>query len=426
MSKIYLDKRQNKDGTFQLRVAVSFFGRRYITSLGVAISLQEFENLQQIISGEKLPSYKRSVKLSTIEKMLSDIDNAIEWQKTKVRMHEITAESVDIANLINTVKGKKKHQKIDEKTVEVLFIEFMRSERTAKDFSEMTIKGLNNAKRHLFIFDKNITLQQLNSVETLTKLTEYFVTNKYASSSVRHYLSFIKWFLRWCYNNSYCGNEFEKFKCQLKMASIQEKLVVFLSLDEIQKIADMELHSDFDNIVRDRFLFQCYTGLRHSDVSKLKKSDIDGVFMRLSIQKTGTYIENRLNDLALAIYYKYKDVGTSELLFPNVNFGTFERHLKTMAKLAGINEPVTKVEYRNHQRIEYTVPKWQLMTTHVARKSFVVNSLDLGLTATQVIAYTGHSTIQAMQPYISISQKKKDAAMDVWNDIPKNKNKKGD
>ena len=83
--------------------------------------------------------------------------------------------------------------------------------------------------------------------------------------------------------------------------------------------------------------------------------------------------------------------------------------------MAGINEPVRRADYRNHVRTEYIVPKWQLLTTHVGRKSFVVNSLDMGLTPTQVIGYTGHSSITAMQPYISISQKKKDAAMDVWN-----------
>ena len=47
----------------------------------------------------------------------------------------------------------------------------------------------------------------------------------------------------------------------------------------------------------------------------------------------------------------------------------------------------------------------------------------MGLTATQVIAYTGHSTIQAMQPYISISKKKKDAAMDVWDEHATSLNK---
>ena len=307
MSKIYLDKRQNKDGTFPLRVAVSFFGRRYITSLGVSLSLQEFDTLQQIISGEKIPTNKRSAKLSAIEKMLTDIENAVEWQKTKVRMHEITADSVDIANVINTVKGTKKQQKTDVKSVEVLFIEFLRSESSAKDLTQRTIKGLNNTKRLLFLYSKDITLEQLNTIDTLTEFTEFLVSLNLSSSSVKLYISSIKWFLRWCFNNSYCGNDFEKYKCQLKTASVQEKLVVFLTLDEIQKMADVELHSDFDNIVRDRFLFQCYTGLRQSDVSKLKKSDINGAFMRVSIQKTGTYIENRLNNFALSIYDKYKN-----------------------------------------------------------------------------------------------------------------------
>ena len=111
-----------------------------------------------------------------------------------------------------------------------------------------------------------------------------------------------------------------------------------------------------------------------------------------------------------------------EKLFPFLNMNSVELYLKQIGKLAGLTQQIRKVEYRQHEKCETVYKKYELMTTHVGRKTFVVNSLDMGLTATQVIEYTGHSSIQAMEPYISISRKKKDEAMNVWDEHGSRKN----
>ena len=143
--------------------------------------------------------------------------------------------------------------------------------------------------------------------------------------------------------------------------------------------------------------------------------------MHLTIRKTGTYIENRLNRYALRIVEKYMRQ-PGENLFPFLNMNSVELYLKQIGKLAGLTQQIRKVEYRQHEKCETVYKKYELMTTHVGRKTFVVNSLDMGLTATQVIEYTGHSSIQAMEPYISISRKKKDEAMNVWDEHGSRKN----
>lgn len=197
------------------------------------------------------------------------------------------------------------------------------------------------------------------------------------------------------------------------MVSRKEKLVVFLTMEELSAIEGLQLDGAI-GLARDIFLFQCYTGLRHSDVVLLRKSDIKDWVMKIHIKKTGTYTENVMNRYAKRIASKYIDQ-VGETLFPYLNANSTGIYLKKIGKMAGIDEPIRKVEYRNHTKHEIVYKKYELMTTHVGRKTFVVNSLDMGLTATQVIEYTGHSSIQAMEPYIGISRKKKDEAMDVWN-----------
>ena len=76
--------------------------------------------------------------------------------------------------------------------------------------------------------------------------------------------------------------------------------------------------------------------------------------------------------------------------------------LKECALLAGIKTPITLVSYRGSKRVEESVPKWKAVTTHCARRTFVVNSLRLGIPAEVIMKWTGHSDFTAMKPYVAI------------------------
>ena len=59
--------------------------------------------------------------------------------------------------------------------------------------------------------------------------------------------------------------------------------------------------------------------------------------------------------------------------------------------------------------------KWKLMTTHVGRKTFICNSLMLGIAPQIVMKWTGHSDYAAMKPYIEIADKAKEDAMSLFD-----------
>lgn len=59
--------------------------------------------------------------------------------------------------------------------------------------------------------------------------------------------------------------------------------------------------------VRDVFMFQCFTGLRYSDVENLKRSDIKDNFIEIITVKTSDSLIIELNDHSRAILEKYKD-----------------------------------------------------------------------------------------------------------------------
>ena len=394
-----------------------------MTTLGYSMTEKQFNNFVCVRTVGQPADNDVHIHQQTILRTLRTLGDKLEWEETKVKRGEKKADEVDLAAIINECKGREIKQQIQYKTFEELFIQFCISEKNKKDLSEKTLNGLASFKRKIMADYPGITINVMATKAWLQKFIEAEVAKGMSNVTVRSTYRNLHWFLVWAYQNDYCTNDFMSYRFELKIIETREKLVVFLTLDEIQRIQMLTLPPHID-LYRDIFLFQCFTGLRYSDVYKLRCSDINGDTMTLVTQKTGVPLQNKLNRYALEIVDKYKG-RYGERLFPAISLTNINHFVKQIGKLAEINEPVTKVEYRNHKREEITLPKWQLMSSHVGRKTFVVNSLDMGLTATQVIGYTGHSSITAMQPYISISQKKKDAAMDVWDNATIEDEKKG-
>lgn len=411
--KLYTDNRPDKTGRKPVRLSVSLLGRRLVTSLGCAMSDAEFETFSKCFRGEQTSSNIKHPRHNELLRTLGIISDKLEWEAEKVKRGELSAEGIDILGIVNECKGTKPRDIVPTLDTAGLFLRFVEDERKKKDLSNSTLNQIFCLYRDLQRSYPRITIDRASSKAWVQDYMEMLVKRGYNNSSVQSRYRYLIWFLKWAFRNNYCDDDFLRYKFELKTVTSRERLVVFLTMDEIMAIRNHPTDPN-DVLCKDIFLFQCFTGLRYSDAIKVKNTDIHEDMITIVTQKTGVLLQNKLNKFALEIVNKYHNK-FEETLFPYVSDGTINIHIRRVCRQIGLNEIVTKYEYRNHKREVITGPKWQFITTHVGRKSFVVNSLDMGLTATQVIGYTGHSSITAMQPYISISQKKKDAAMDVWN-----------
>ena len=86
-------------------------------------------------------------------------------------------------------------------------------------------------------------------------------------------------------------------------------------------------------------------------------------------------------------------------------------YLKELGQICEINEPQKVVFYQGSKRRESVFPKWQLLTTHCGRRTFVVNALRLGIPSEVIIRWTGHSDFKAMKPYVKIVDELKKQSM---------------
>lgn len=80
--------------------------------------------------------------------------------------------------------------------------------------------------------------------------------------------------------------------------------------------------------------------------------------------------------------------------------------------MAGLNEKVTLVHYQGNERIEETFEKWQLITSHTARRSFITNGLALGIGSEVIRSWTGHQSEKSFKVYYEIVKARKRTDME--------------
>lgn len=102
-------------------------------------------------------------------------------------------------------------------------------------------------------------------------------------------------------------NAYDTFNPKLKDT---QKKIIFLTREELNMLREFKISPTKQALerVRDVFLFQCFTGLRYSDVFNLRRSDIKGDHIEVTKVKTSDSLIIELNDHSKAILEKYKDV----------------------------------------------------------------------------------------------------------------------
>ena len=238
------------------------------------------------------------------------------------------------------------------------------------------------------------------------------------NSTIGKQLSFLKWFLRWAFKKGlHQNNAYDSYKPKLKNT---QKKIIFLTWEELNKLREFEIPAAKQALdrVRDVFLFQCFTGLRYSDVFNLRRSDIKGDHIEVTTVKTSDSLIIELNNHSKAILDKYKDVAfEDDKVLPVITNQKMNDYLKELAELAGIDEPVRQTYYRGNERIDEVTPKYALLGTHAGRRTFICNALALGIPPQVVMKWTGHSDYKAMKPYIDIADDIKANAMSKFNQL---------
>ncbi|MEJ7823696.1 MAG: site-specific integrase, partial [Chitinophagaceae bacterium] len=145
----------------------------------------------------------------------------------------------------------------------------------------------------------------------------------------------------------------------------------------------------------------CYTGLRFSDLIQIRTENIinEGKHIKVRTEKTGENVIVPIHKFVKAIIKKYQGGLPSAISNQKMN-----DYLKEIAELAGIDS-VIKSSITRGGRTQTTInKKFDLVTTHTARRSFATNTYLQDMPAISIMKFTGHRTEKSFLKYIRISQ----------------------
>lgn len=175
----------------------------------------------------------------------------------------------------------------------------------------------------------------------------------------------------------------------------------YLTSDELHRLMTTPLHSDAMYLVRDMFLFSCFTGISFDDMHRLSvehlERSMDGrLRIRSRRKKTGVVYEVPLLELPLHIIDKYRDAAPDGRLLPMYNNSDMNRYLKRVAGLCGIE-----------RRIVF----------HMARHTYATEiTLSHGVPLETVSRMLGHTRITTTQIYAKVTDDKIDTDTKLLND----------
>lgn len=180
----------------------------------------------------------------------------------------------------------------------------------------------------------------------------------------------------------------------------EESQAVALSEKELDLLAKFDFsQSPRLERTRDLFLIGCWTGLRFSDFTRIKRENIKDNMLTIQQQKTNEFVTIPLHPVFISIWEKYNGVLPSD-----ISNRQFNDNLKDVCKEAGINERVMKSITKGGKKQTTVYEKWQLVSSHTARRSFATNLYKSGFPSISIMQITGHKTESSFLKYIKVTK----------------------
>lgn len=330
----------------------------------------------------------------------------------RLNLIETTVRSV-YRTLIND--GKKVNENTLKKELDKVLKDIVEEKKDFFGFIEKyieeskSIKAPNTIKTYTRVFEilkeysskknKNLDFENID-LEFYASFVDYLMNElKMAHNTIGSKIKVLKLFMNEATERGLNNNlEFKKKKFK-KLSEETDK--VYLKKEELDKIYNLDL-SEKKHLerVRDLFILGCYTGLRFSDFTQLKKDNLfDGNKIRIRTQKTSETVIIPLHNYVKEILSKYEDRVPQTLTNQKMN-----EYLKEICKDAGIKEKVETTITKAGVLTKTSMEKYKLISTHTARRSFASNLYLANVPAITIMKITGHKTEKSFLRYIRISQ----------------------
>jgi integrase len=185
---------------------------------------------------------------------------------------------------------------------------------------------------------------------------------------------------------------------------------IYLTETEIDLIWKLDLENNPELIAaRDLLVFGCYTGLRYSDIHSLKPYHFKQIVVGNNIQTAIVKTQQKVNEkVEIALIHLAKTVAEKyKYELPKIHMNDFNEKIKMIGDLAGFHDYVA-ISHKIGNNIEEDVnKKYELLSSHVCRRSFATNMYLRGIDPEIIMTNTGHKSFKTLFAYIKITKRQK-------------------
>ena len=282
-----------------------------------------------------------------------------------------------------------------------------------RNYSSDTIKSYNDDLKKLYeyVSSEELSFKELNKQDAKNYVASLYLKNLSKKSIARH-ASSCRSFYRYLLNEGIVSsNPFNA----IKNIKREKKLPEVLFIDEIDDIIkSMEVKDEYSIRNCAIFMLLYASGIRVSEISKIKISDIDFVNNKFVVHGKG-------NKMRIAFF----DEGTKRVI--NRYIDEFRSKYKLNDEYLFINKRGTRLTTSTYRKIvkdvgvEYASTKG--IHPHMLRHSFATHLLDNGADIRNVQELLGHESISATQIYTHVSTSKLKQEYMNYHPFSKKKNK---
>ena len=378
----YLKRQNEKNGKVPIMGRITINGTISQFSCKLSVSPKLWDTKANKAAGKSIAAQRINEKLENIKTNIGK-----QYQHICDRDSYITAEKVK-----NAWQGFGDEYRLLMQTFDEYLQDF-RQKRVGKDRSIGTYKVMVRARNYVAAFIKSFYRRtDMSMLELTPDFIKEFAAYLTAERELKNATIWLNcmWLkgvvMRAHYNGLIPRNPFAQFHIS---PNVKER--EYLTEDEIKRIMAHEFDNPTLTLVRDLFIFACFTALSFVDMKELTTDEIVEVngekWILSKRHKTNVPFQVKLLDIPLQIIERYKYLSEDRLVFGKINYWTMCKQLKKVMAECGIEK-----------QISY----------HCARHTFGTLALSKGMPIESVSRVLGHTNIVTTQIYAKITTQKLD------------------
>ena len=207
-------------------------------------------------------------------------------------------------------------------------------------------------------------------------------------NTLHSYFSVFKTLLLWIKKKGYeINNDYKNFKIKK-----HETNDIHLTEEELNLLEEAEL-TGAEERARDLFLVGAYTGQRFSDYSMFEKADVrqGAIVKKAKKTKITSFIPLHTKLKKLLDKYEWK--------LPKISSQKFNVRIQQVCKKLEISDPIKKVSHMGKNKKEEITPKWRLVGSHTARRTYITLMSERGMADHQLMQVAGIKDVKTLLKY---------------------------